>query len=99
MTHSIGDPAIARGVRDTGGRVTLAIYECRKPVIGAINGAAVGIGATMTLAMDVRIASDTARFGFVFGRLELRLKVLELVSASNRGSSTSPGVDLFCRHI
>ena len=74
MTHSIGDPAIARGVRDTGGRVTLAIYECRKPVIGAINGAAVGIGATMTLAMDVRIASDTARFGFVFGRLGITLE-------------------------
>jgi enoyl-CoA hydratase/carnithine racemase len=74
MRHRIGDPAIARGVRDTGGRVTLAIYECRKPVIGAINGAAVGIGATMTLAMDVRIASDTARFGFVFGRLGITLE-------------------------
>ena len=69
MVDRIDDPAIARGVRDTGGRVTLAMYECRKPVIGAINGAAVGIGATMTLAMDVRLASDAARFGFVFGRL------------------------------
>lgn len=74
MKHRIGDPAIARGVRDTGGRVTLAIYECLKPVIGAINGAAVGVGATMTLAMDVRIASDTARFGFVFGRLGITLE-------------------------
>src|SRR5690606_4606088 len=50
-------PEIERGVRDTGGRVTLAIYDCVKPVIGAINGAAVGIGATMTLAMDARLAS------------------------------------------
>lgn len=57
------------GVRDTGGRVTLAIHACNKPVIAAINGAAVGIGATMTLAMDVRLASTKARIGFVFGRL------------------------------
>jgi len=57
------------GVRDTGGRVTLAIHALPKPVIGAINGAAVGIGATMTLAMDLRLASTRARIGFVFGRL------------------------------
>ena len=57
------------GVRDTGGRVTLAIHACPKPVIAAVNGAAVGIGATMTLAMDVRLASTKARIGFVFGRL------------------------------
>jgi len=63
------DPEIIKGVRDTGGRVTLAIFNCKKPVIGAINGAAVGIGATMTLAMDIRLASETARIGFVFGRL------------------------------
>jgi enoyl-CoA hydratase/carnithine racemase len=63
------DPEIVRGVRDTGGRVSLAIYRCTKPVIGAINGAAVGIGATMTLPMDVRLASDRARIGFVFGLL------------------------------
>ena len=63
------DPAILGGVRDTGGRVTLAIFDCRKPVIAAINGAAVGIGATMTLAMDFRLATRTARIGFVFGRL------------------------------
>jgi enoyl-CoA hydratase/carnithine racemase len=63
------DPVIADGVRDTGGRVTLAIFECRKPVIAAINGPAVGIGATMTLAMDLRLASERARIGFVFGRL------------------------------
>ncbi len=57
------------GVRDTGGRVTLAIHALPKPVIAAINGPAVGIGATMTLAMDLRLASTSARIGFVFGRL------------------------------
>jgi enoyl-CoA hydratase/carnithine racemase len=57
------------GVRDTGGKVTLAIHECPKPVIAAINGPAVGIGATMTLAMDLRLASTRARIGFVFGKL------------------------------
>lgn len=57
------------GIRDTGGRVTLAIHALPKPVIAAINGPAVGIGATMTLAMDIRMASTTARIGFVFGRL------------------------------
>ena len=57
------------GVRDTGGKVTLAIHELPKPVIAAINGPAVGIGATMTLAMDIRLASTKARIGFVFGRL------------------------------
>jgi enoyl-CoA hydratase/carnithine racemase len=55
-------------IRDTGGRVSLRIFESRKPVIGAINGAAVGIGATMTLSMDARLLSDTARYGFVFAR-------------------------------
>ena len=55
-------------VRDGGGRVTLRIFESLKPVIGAINGPAVGIGVTMQLAMDVRIASEDARFGFVFAR-------------------------------
>jgi enoyl-CoA hydratase/carnithine racemase len=57
------------GVRDTGGKVTLAIHALPKPVIAAINGPAVGIGATMTLAMDIRMASTKARIGFVFGRL------------------------------
>lgn len=56
------------GVRDSGGRLTLRIFNCKKLVIGAINGAAVGIGATMQLPMDFRLASDTARFGFVFAR-------------------------------
>ncbi|MET0388596.1 MAG: crotonase/enoyl-CoA hydratase family protein [Polyangiales bacterium] len=69
MQSRLEDPAILNGVRDTGGRVTLAIYACKKPVIAAINGAAVGIGATMTLAMDIRLASDKAKIGFVFGKL------------------------------
>lgn len=64
----LDNPELQR-VRDTGGRVTLAIYACRKPVIAAINGAAVGIGATMTLAMDARLMSTKARFGLVFGKL------------------------------
>jgi enoyl-CoA hydratase/carnithine racemase len=54
--------------RDGGGRVTLRLFEMKKPVIGAINGPAVGIGATMQLPMDFRIASSEARFGFVFTR-------------------------------
>jgi enoyl-CoA hydratase/carnithine racemase len=54
--------------RDGGGLVALRIFECRKLVIGAINGAAVGVGVTMTLPMDVRLASQDARFGFVFAR-------------------------------
>ena len=63
----------ARGVedevpRDGGGQLTLRIFESTKPVIAAINGPAVGVGATMTLAMDMRLASDTARIGFVFTR-------------------------------
>jgi enoyl-CoA hydratase/carnithine racemase len=56
------------GVRDGGGRVALRIFDCLKPVIAAINGPAVGIGATMLLPMDVRLAADTAKFGFVFAR-------------------------------
>lgn len=54
--------------RDGGGLLALRLFECRKPVIAAINGPAVGVGVTMTLPMDVRIASENARFGFVFAR-------------------------------
>jgi enoyl-CoA hydratase/carnithine racemase len=54
--------------RDGGGQVSLRIFESKKPVIGAINGPGVGVGVTMTLPMDIRIASETARFGLVFSR-------------------------------
>ncbi|MEC7435308.1 MAG: crotonase/enoyl-CoA hydratase family protein [Actinomycetota bacterium] len=54
--------------RDGGGTVSLRIYDSKKPVIGAINGAAVGVGVTMTLPMDIRLASTAAKFGFVFSR-------------------------------
>ncbi len=59
----------ANGVpRDGGGTVSLRIFESKKSVIGAINGAAVGVGVTMTLPMDIRLASTDAKFGFVFSR-------------------------------
>ena len=67
--REFGAPEQRDGIRDEGGRVCLAIYACKKPIIAAINGAAVGVGATMTLGMDVRMASDKARIGFVFGKL------------------------------
>ena len=54
--------------RDGGGLVSLRIFNSQKPVIGVINGAAVGVGVTMTLPMDFRLASDTAKFGFVFAK-------------------------------
>ncbi|MEO8604504.1 MAG: crotonase/enoyl-CoA hydratase family protein [bacterium] len=63
-----GQPQPIEAHRDGGGLVALRIFESRKPVIAAINGAAVGVGATMTLPMDLRIASSAARFGFVFAR-------------------------------
>ena len=62
--EDLSDPS----VRDGGGKLTLRIYQSKKPVIGAINGAAVGIGVTMQLPMDIRLASTTARFGLVFAR-------------------------------
>ena len=54
--------------RDGGGLVTLRMFDCKKPLIAAINGPAVGVGITMTLPMDIRLASSTARIGFVFSR-------------------------------
>ncbi|MEO1729161.1 MAG: crotonase/enoyl-CoA hydratase family protein [Pseudomonadota bacterium] len=55
-------------VRDGGGMLTLRLFESKKPLISACNGVAVGVGATMQLAMDIRLASETARYGFVFAR-------------------------------
>ena len=69
LAERFDDPAIVQGLRDTGGRVTLAIHACRKPVVAAINGAAVGIGATMPLPMDMRIAAEGSRFAFAFGSI------------------------------
>ena len=69
MRERLHDPEIEKGVRDLGGLLTLAIFRCKKPVIAAINGHAVGIGATMTCAMDVRIISKDAMTGFVFNRI------------------------------
>lgn len=63
-----GGPADIRDYRDGGGVLTLRIFELKKPIIAAINGPAVGVGATMTLAMDIRLASEQARIGFVFAR-------------------------------
>ncbi len=65
---SRGRSASIADYRDGGGWVTLRIFELKKPIIGAINGPAVGVGITMTLAMDVRLASENARMGFVFSR-------------------------------
>src|SRR5437870_9295733 len=64
-----GKPDLSHdNARDGGGRITLRIFNCRKPVIAAVNGPAVGIGVTMLLPMDVRIAASSARFGFVFSQ-------------------------------
>src|SRR6185503_7947612 len=64
-----GKPDLSHdNARDGGGRITLRIFNCHKPVIAAVNGPAVGIGVTMLLPMDVRIASTDARFGFVFSQ-------------------------------
>ena len=63
-----GESAASRPHRDEGGLITLRLFDSTKPWIAAINGPAVGVGVTMTLAMDVRVCSHSARFGFVFAR-------------------------------
>lgn len=63
---SFGD--VSQGGRSGGSGMVGAVYECRKPSIAAFNGAAVGVGLTLTLPMDIRIAASTAKFGFVFAR-------------------------------
>lgn len=67
-TFSHNDERTAETHRDGGGQLTLRIFELKKPIIAAINGPAVGVGVTMTLAMDIRLGSEKARFGFVFSR-------------------------------
>lgn len=64
--HAEGEEPPVDTIRDSGGEVSLAIFNCRKPVIGALNGAAVGVGITMTLPMDFRLAAESAKIGFVF---------------------------------
>jgi len=71
--HVFSDPEVVEDlsderVRDGGGRLTLRLFDVKKPLISACNGVAVGVGATMQLPMDMRLASDNARFGFVFAR-------------------------------
>ncbi|MFI7587460.1 crotonase/enoyl-CoA hydratase family protein [Spongisporangium articulatum] len=72
------DETEAERRRDSGGYIALRLYDLTKPVIGAINGAAVGVGVTMTLPMDIRLASTKAKFGFVFSRRGI---VLETASS------------------
>ena len=69
VERQLEGPDLIDGIRDAGGTMALAIYDCKKPVIAAINGAAVGVGATMTCAMDIRLASEKARIGFVFNKI------------------------------
>lgn len=69
LDERLDAPEIEQGVRDIGGRVVLAMFDCKKPLIAAINGVAIGVGATITLACDIRLASSRARFGFVFGKI------------------------------
>lgn len=78
QTVRVGKQASLSEHRDGGGQIALAIFRCRKPVIGAINGHAVGVGITMTLPMDIRIVSEDAKIGFVFTR---RGVVLEACSS------------------
>lgn len=77
-TGFVGGEEENRDHRDGGGRVTLAIHRCRKPVIAAVQGSAVGIGITMTLPMSIRIAYKDAKIGFVFARRGL---VMEAASS------------------
>ncbi|MBF6168888.1 crotonase/enoyl-CoA hydratase family protein [Streptomyces gardneri] len=67
-TFVAGDQNAAASFRDSGGEVVLRMFESRKPIIAAVNGPAVGVGITMTLAADFRLAVDNARIGFVFNR-------------------------------
>src|SRR5215472_18163786 len=65
-TFDYGDQPAEQAPRDRGGQIVLRIFRSLKPIIAAINGSAVGVGLSMTLPMDIRIAADTAKLGFVF---------------------------------
>ena len=81
--------------RDNGGEFSLRIFQSTKPVIAAINGPAVGVGATMTLPMDVRLASEEARMGFVFARRGIIPEACsELVPAARGGHQPGDGMGL-----
>ena len=76
--------------RDPGGVVTLRIFDCTKPVIAAVNGPAIGVGASMTLAMDARFAAPSATFGFVFTRLGHRARSVLVVVPARASSASRP---------
>jgi enoyl-CoA hydratase/carnithine racemase len=82
---------------NSGGRVTLAIHHCRKPTIGALNGSAVGVGITMTLPMNIRIAPKAAKIGFVFARRGLVMEACSsfflprLIGHSRAMTAITPG--------
>ena len=81
--------------RDGGGLLTLRIYECNKgEMIAAVNGPAVGVGATMQLPMDIRLASENAKFGFVFSRRGIVPEACSLLPPTGRGHQPGPGVGL-----
>ena len=88
-TEDLSKARVNGELRDGGGILTLRIFRCTKPVIAAINGAAVGVGATMTLPMDIRLASEHAKFGFVFAARGHRARGVRR-AGSSRGSWASP---------
>lgn len=94
MQDKLNETAMVDGVRDSGGKVTLAMFDCKKPIIGAINGAAVGIGATMTCAMDIRLASEKARVGFVFNKIGITPEACSSWFAPLGGLANRAGVVL-----
>jgi enoyl-CoA hydratase/carnithine racemase len=86
LNDRLDDPGIVKGVRDTGGRVVLAMFECKKPIVAAINGVAVGVGATLTLPCDVRLGLNPIAFWFCIRQDRHRTGCLcQLVLAARGG--------------